>query len=125
MLRLRNPHSDSVAFKVSICNETHETRLSTDLHALYRSRLQRPNSMPPPRSPVCQAHKHVIRYCVRPNSGKIEAGGSVEVQGQDKHIVGRGTKLTERSSPPGNARGSASRSEMQGQISCSVSGGRL
>lgn len=80
-LRLRNPNSDPVAFKVR-----HLPRRTELLHdpCLTTSRSKPPlrSSLSPcPTSKPCVSLTVVRRYCVRPNSGRIEAGKEVEVQG--------------------------------------------
>jgi hypothetical protein len=63
VLRLHNPHSDSVAFKVKTTAPKQYVPQNVPTRANCEEYLIR-----------------LLRYCVRPNSGRIDPSGSVEVQ---------------------------------------------
>ena len=89
-LRLKNSGSSPLAFKVRTPRRFVPLAFVQDLDAdgFLRSKLRLPSSMfieacphlPFPPSPDLVAYP-TSRYCVRPNSGRIEPGHDVEVSG--------------------------------------------
>lgn len=120
-LKLKNNHSDPVAFKVSTPAVLED--LIVPEHMRYEYMLTDPGqnhrsqavcAAPPSHGPHL-ANTGYHRYCVRPNSGRIEPGDYVEVSSMIwPFLVLRSTTAADvcRSSPSGNEGRPAARCEV-------------
>ena len=63
----------------------------------------------------------MTRYCVRPNSGRIEVGSEVEVQGIMTSNIATKYQAKDKTSPPsGNERRPTTRRQMPRQVPSSI-----